>query len=57
MHYVGIVKTQWFNAWIQTKALRGETSKNKVQRELDDIHIYLEAVCSLAYNCCVRHLN
>ncbi|KAG2063843.1 hypothetical protein BDR04DRAFT_945156, partial [Suillus decipiens] len=32
----GIIKTQWFNAWVQTNVLRQRTAK--VERELDEIH-------------------
>ncbi|KAG2344685.1 hypothetical protein BDR05DRAFT_865367, partial [Suillus weaverae] len=33
---LGIIKTQWFNAWIQTNVLRQKTAK--VDRELDQIY-------------------
>lgn len=45
-YYLGVVKTQWYDAWIQTKTLRPETSALKTPRELDDIHEYLNAVSS-----------
>ena len=38
------MKTQWYDAWIQTNALRERTSTLKVPRELDCIHDYLNAV-------------
>lgn len=43
MHNIllGIVKTHWLNAWIETKTLRGRTSTKRVPRELDQIHEYL----------------
>ncbi|KAI0038184.1 hypothetical protein FA95DRAFT_1505991 [Auriscalpium vulgare] len=43
MHNIllGIVKTHWYNGWVQTKALRERTPK--VARELDQIHNYLRA--------------
>ncbi|KAI0038536.1 hypothetical protein FA95DRAFT_1505463 [Auriscalpium vulgare] len=43
MHNIllGIVKTHWYNSWVQTKALRERTAK--VPRELDQIHNYLRA--------------
>ncbi|KAH9917859.1 hypothetical protein B0H21DRAFT_827671 [Amylocystis lapponica] len=37
---LGIVKTQWLDAWIHENAFRGRTSK--VPRELDQIHEYLK---------------
>ncbi|KAH9920495.1 hypothetical protein B0H21DRAFT_781673 [Amylocystis lapponica] len=37
---LGIVKTQWLDAWIHENAFRGCTSK--VPRELDQIHEYLK---------------
>jgi hypothetical protein len=40
----GIVKTQWYNVWVQTNTLRQQTSTLKVQRELDQIHEYLSVV-------------
>ncbi|KAH9948071.1 hypothetical protein B0H21DRAFT_690747, partial [Amylocystis lapponica] len=42
MHNIllGIVKTQWLDAWIHENAFRGRTSK--VPRELDQIHEYLK---------------
>ncbi|KAH9935850.1 hypothetical protein B0H21DRAFT_711539 [Amylocystis lapponica] len=44
MHNIllGIVKTQWLDAWIHENAFRGRTSK--VPRELDQIHEYLKTV-------------
>ncbi|KAH9928238.1 hypothetical protein B0H21DRAFT_712161 [Amylocystis lapponica] len=44
MHNIllGIVKTQWLDGWIHSKALRERTSGNKVPRELDQIHEYLK---------------
>ncbi|KAG1875919.1 hypothetical protein C8R48DRAFT_669170 [Suillus tomentosus] len=33
---LGIIKTQWFNAWVQTNVLHQKTAK--VERELDEIH-------------------
>lgn len=43
MHNIllGIIKSQWLNGWIDTKALRERTSTKKVPRELDQIHAYL----------------
>jgi hypothetical protein len=41
----GVVKTQWYDCWIQTNALRQRTSTLKVPRELDQIHNYLNVVC------------
>ncbi|KAH9914437.1 hypothetical protein B0H21DRAFT_703670, partial [Amylocystis lapponica] len=43
MHNIllGIVKTQWLDAWIHEKTLRGRTSK--ISRELDQIHEYLKS--------------
>lgn len=40
---VGVVKTQWYNAWITTNTLRKRTDKTKKPRELDQIHQYLQA--------------
>ncbi|GBE78372.1 hypothetical protein SCP_0112570 [Sparassis crispa] len=44
MHNIllGVVKTQWLDAWINTKALRERTAVNKVCRELDQVHEYLK---------------
>ena len=44
MHNIllGIIKNQWLNGWIDTKALRERTSTKKVPRELDQIHEYLK---------------
>ncbi|KAG1816313.1 uncharacterized protein BJ212DRAFT_1480762 [Suillus subaureus] len=36
MEYDSIIKTQWFNAWVQTNVLRQKTAK--VEHELDEIH-------------------
>ncbi|KAG2364276.1 hypothetical protein BDR07DRAFT_1280130, partial [Suillus spraguei] len=44
---LGIIKTQWFNAWIQTNVLHQKTSK--VECELDQIHKLLFLDCSLSY--------
>ena len=45
MHNIllGMIKTQWLNGWIDTKALHERTSTKKVPRELDQIHAYLKA--------------
>ncbi|KAH9911971.1 hypothetical protein B0H21DRAFT_714183, partial [Amylocystis lapponica] len=44
MHNIllGVVKTQWLDAWIHTKTLRERTPGKKVPRELDKIHEYLK---------------
>jgi hypothetical protein len=39
MDLTGIVKTLWYNKWIQTSALRKSTDKSA--RELDIIHKFL----------------
>ncbi|KAG1764630.1 hypothetical protein EDD22DRAFT_978989 [Suillus occidentalis] len=38
---LGIIRTQWFNAWINGKNFRQHTRTVEVVRELDQIHAYL----------------
>ncbi|TFY53003.1 hypothetical protein EVJ58_g9693 [Rhodofomes roseus] len=44
MHNIllGIVKTHWLNAWIESKVLRERTATKRIPRELDQIHEYLQ---------------
>ena len=46
---LGVMKTQWYDAWIQTNALRQRTATLKVARELDDIHRFLDLVSSILH--------
>jgi hypothetical protein len=39
------MKVQWYEAWVQTKALWQRTETMRVPRELDKIHAYLDMVC------------
>lgn len=53
---LGIVKSQWRDSWVSSRALRERTVPNQVRRELDLISDYLAQVRLLTFHAYSTHV-